>query len=162
MEEVFHARVLLCHGVLGAHSFVACGVQVVWYHTSLVLLLTAHTRAHTHTRTHTHTHAHAHTHTNIRFTVTFPMDFLEQGMFGTNFSMLGLGDIVIPGIFIALLCRFDHRWGRLVSAVVAHGYGETLCTTPPPSPSLVILDWSTLHVRIQYVGSGCFELSFDT
>lgn len=39
----------------------------------------------------------------------FPMDILEKGIFGTNFSMLGLGDIVIPGIFIALLCRFDHR-----------------------------------------------------
>ena len=41
--------------------------------------------------------------------VMFPMDILENGIFGTNFSMLGLGDIVIPGIFIALLCRFDHR-----------------------------------------------------
>lgn len=37
----------------------------------------------------------------------FPMDFLEKGLFGKNFAMLGLGDIVIPGIFIALLLRFD-------------------------------------------------------
>lgn len=37
----------------------------------------------------------------------FPMDFLEHGVFGRNFAMLGLGDIVIPGIFIALLLRFD-------------------------------------------------------
>lgn len=41
--------------------------------------------------------------------LVFPQDFLEAGIFGTNFAMLGLGDIVIPGIFIALLLRFDER-----------------------------------------------------
>ena len=39
--------------------------------------------------------------------VLFPQDFLVRGIFAKNFSMLGLGDIVIPGIFIALLLRFD-------------------------------------------------------
>jgi len=39
--------------------------------------------------------------------LVFPQDFLERGVFGTHFAMLGLGDIVIPGIFIALLLRFD-------------------------------------------------------
>lgn len=29
--------------------------------------------------------------------VIFPMDFLEHGINGKNFAMLGLGDIVIPG-----------------------------------------------------------------
>nr|XP_057941251.1 minor histocompatibility antigen H13 isoform X1 [Doryrhamphus excisus] len=37
----------------------------------------------------------------------FPQDLLEKGMDASNFAMLGLGDIVIPGIFIALLLRFD-------------------------------------------------------
>ncbi|XP_054167096.1 minor histocompatibility antigen H13-like [Oppia nitens] len=37
----------------------------------------------------------------------FPQDFLVNGVYGTQFSMLGLGDIVIPGIFLALLLRFD-------------------------------------------------------
>ncbi|XP_065843311.1 minor histocompatibility antigen H13-like isoform X4 [Oscarella lobularis] len=37
----------------------------------------------------------------------FPMDILEHGIYAKNFSMLGLGDIVIPGIFIALLLRFE-------------------------------------------------------
>jgi minor histocompatibility antigen H13 len=31
---------------------------------------------------------------------------------GAPFSMLGLGDIVIPGIFVALLLRFDRSPGR--------------------------------------------------
>ncbi len=31
------------------------------------------------------------------FVVVFPMDFLEHGIYGKNFAMLGLGDIVIPG-----------------------------------------------------------------
>nr|CAD7617226.1 unnamed protein product [Timema genevievae] len=39
--------------------------------------------------------------------VVFPQDLLEQGLSANNFAMLGLGDIVIPGIFIALLLRFD-------------------------------------------------------
>jgi len=42
----------------------------------------------------------------------FPMDFLEKGLYGKNFAMLGLGDIVIPGIFIALLLRFDCSKGK--------------------------------------------------
>lgn len=31
------------------------------------------------------------------YVVVFPMDFLELGIHGTNFSLLGLGDIVLPG-----------------------------------------------------------------
>ena len=40
--------------------------------------------------------------------LVFPQDLLENGPWAANnFAMLGLGDIVIPGIFIALLLRFD-------------------------------------------------------
>ncbi|XP_048879752.1 minor histocompatibility antigen H13-like [Brienomyrus brachyistius] len=39
--------------------------------------------------------------------LVFPQDLLEKGLEANNFAMLGLGDIVIPGIFIALLLRFD-------------------------------------------------------
>ncbi|XP_035236549.1 minor histocompatibility antigen H13 isoform X2 [Anguilla anguilla] len=39
--------------------------------------------------------------------LVFPQDLLERGLGASNFAMLGLGDIVIPGIFIALLLRFD-------------------------------------------------------
>uniref|UniRef100_A0A3Q1F9F4 Histocompatibility (minor) 13 n=1 Tax=Acanthochromis polyacanthus TaxID=80966 RepID=A0A3Q1F9F4_9TELE len=41
--------------------------------------------------------------------LVFPQDLLEKGLEASNFAMLGLGDIVIPGIFIALLLRFDVR-----------------------------------------------------
>ena len=34
---------------------------------------------------------------------------MEKGLAADNFAMLGLGDIVIPGIFIALLLRYDIR-----------------------------------------------------
>ena len=33
------------------------------------------------------------------FAVIFPMDLLEKGLSASNFAMLGLGDIVIPGEF---------------------------------------------------------------
>ena len=39
-------------------------------------------------------------------------DLLENGLNATNFAMLGLGDIVIPGIFIALLLRYDNSLKR--------------------------------------------------
>lgn len=44
--------------------------------------------------------------------LVFPQDFLVNGIWGKHFAMLGLGDIVIPGIFIALLLRFDHSLKR--------------------------------------------------
>jgi minor histocompatibility antigen H13 len=39
--------------------------------------------------------------------LVFPQDLLQNGLAANNFAMLGLGDIVIPGILIALLLRFD-------------------------------------------------------
>ncbi|KAJ8983366.1 hypothetical protein NQ317_010457 [Molorchus minor] len=47
-----------------------------------------------------------------RTNVVFPQDILQNGLSANNFAMLGLGDIVIPGIFIALLLRFDHSLKR--------------------------------------------------
>jgi len=44
--------------------------------------------------------------------ILFPQDFLVSGFWGKNFAMLGLGDIVIPGIFIAFLLRFDQSLNR--------------------------------------------------
>lgn len=44
--------------------------------------------------------------------VVFPQDLLEKGLTASNFAMLGLGDIVLPGIFIALLLRFDNSLSR--------------------------------------------------
>merc|ERR550519_2669691 len=45
--------------------------------------------------------------------LVFPQDLLENGpMAASNFAMLGLGDIVIPGIFIALLLRYDNSLKR--------------------------------------------------
>lgn len=40
--------------------------------------------------------------------LVFPQDILTNGLSASNFAMLGLGDIVIPGIFIALLLRYDN------------------------------------------------------
>lgn len=44
--------------------------------------------------------------------LVFPQDIITNGLSAKNFAMLGLGDIVIPGIFIALLLRFDHSLKR--------------------------------------------------
>lgn len=42
----------------------------------------------------------------------FPQDLLRNGwLSASKHGMLGLGDIVIPGIFVALLYRFDHYVG---------------------------------------------------
>ena len=44
--------------------------------------------------------------------LVFPQDLLENGLNATNMAMLGLGDIVIPGIFVALLLRYDKSLKR--------------------------------------------------
>ncbi|XP_011557841.3 minor histocompatibility antigen H13 isoform X1 [Plutella xylostella] len=44
--------------------------------------------------------------------LVFPQDLLVNGLSASNFAMLGLGDIVVPGIFIALLLRFDRSLQR--------------------------------------------------
>lgn len=44
--------------------------------------------------------------------LTFPQDLIENGFYANKFAILGLGDIVVPGIFIALLLRFDHSLKR--------------------------------------------------
>ncbi|KAI6652684.1 Minor histocompatibility antigen H13-like [Oopsacas minuta] len=38
----------------------------------------------------------------------FPLDFIDIGFAGKSHTMLGLGDIVVPGLLIAMFCRFDH------------------------------------------------------
>lgn len=63
--------------------------------------------------------------------LVFPQDLLENGFGASNFAMLGLGDIVIPGIFIALLLRFDNSLRRktrtyFYSAYVAYFLGLAL------------------------------------
>ena len=47
-------------------------------------------------------------------TVVFPQDLLGAGLLGndTQMAMLGLGDIVVPGILVALMLRFDVRAGH--------------------------------------------------
>merc|ERR1712127_204360 len=43
----------------------------------------------------------------------FPQDLIEHGLLGAEkYALLGLGDIVIPGIFIALMLRFDFSLNR--------------------------------------------------
>jgi len=42
----------------------------------------------------------------------FPQDLIEHGLSAEKYALLGLGDIVIPGIFIALLLRYDKSLNR--------------------------------------------------
>ncbi|CAM4876953.1 unnamed protein product [Rotaria socialis] len=68
----------------------------------------------------------------------FPQDLIENGLFAANkFAMLGLGDIVIPGAFIALLLRYDmsrRQTGRKSVALyftvsfIAYNMGTSLST----------------------------------
>lgn len=63
--------------------------------------------------------------------LVFPQDLLENWLHSSNFAMLGLGDIVIPGIFIALLLRFDESLKRgkklyFYSSFIAYFFGLVL------------------------------------
>ena len=43
----------------------------------------------------------------ILFLVVFPQDLITNGIAANNFAMLGLGDIVLPGLVISLMLRAD-------------------------------------------------------
>lgn len=60
--------------------------------------------------------------------LVFPQDLITNGLSANNFAMLGLGDIVIPGIFIALLLRYDMSTKRksriyFISTLIAYFLG---------------------------------------
>ncbi|KAK7242897.1 aspartic endopeptidase [Aureococcus anophagefferens] len=64
---------------------------------------------------------------------------------GPAFSMLGLGDVVVPGLFLALLLRFDAARGRARDAGAA--------TSPRPTsrgrrPALLYLVPATLAAAL--------------
>ena len=68
--------------------------------------------------------------------LVFPQDILENGpLAANNFAMLGLGDIVIPGIFIALLLRFDLR--SLKKTSTAGSGGDAAAATPAGEPKKI-------------------------
>ena len=71
---------------------------------------------------------------------------LEEGDTSTPFSMLGLGDIVIPGIFVALILRYD----ALHASKYFRRCGSCLLTALVFSPVmrgclLLILRYNAMH-----------------
>ncbi|KJE88500.1 hypothetical protein CAOG_008391 [Capsaspora owczarzaki ATCC 30864] len=64
--------------------------------------------------------------------LVFPKDIFVHGFAATNHAMLGLGDIVIPGIVIALLLRFDRSRSQTAAPYFSVGmlaYFVGLATT---------------------------------
>eukprot|EP01107_Rhizomastix_libera_P003862 TRINITY_DN1662_c0_g1_i2.p1 TRINITY_DN1662_c0_g1~~TRINITY_DN1662_c0_g1_i2.p1 ORF type:complete len:145 (+),score=54.37 TRINITY_DN1662_c0_g1_i2:136-570(+) len=55
--------------------------------------------------------------------------FPKGELFSGQFSMLGLGDIVIPGLFVALMLRFDAKRHELAAAATP----SSSSSSPPPS-----------------------------
>ena len=79
-------------------------------------------------------------------------DLLENGLNAQNFAMLGLGDIVIPGIFIALLLRYDNSLGRK-----SHFY---FYATFLGKQRAIIINWPYSYRFDQYCGSGSRSAEF--
>ncbi|VDO93648.1 unnamed protein product [Soboliphyme baturini] len=70
------------------------------------------------------------TNINAPILLMFPQDLLEKGLGGTKFAMLGLGDVVIPGIFLALLLRYGVSVkNRLYFYIPLIAYGAGLILT---------------------------------
>jgi len=101
----------------------------------------------------------------------FPQDLIENGIFAANkFAMLGLGDIVVPGAFIALMLRYDMTRRAssklyfnvsfvayiialvitiLILQIFKHGqpallYIVPLCVGFPLLTALICKDWTTM------------------
>lgn len=68
---------------------------------------------------------------NAPILLMFPQDLLTvpAGASPSKFAMLGLGDIVIPGVFLALLLRFGQKTGKksyFYFTIVAYALGLML------------------------------------
>lgn len=46
------------------------------------------------------------------YLVFFPLDLIENGLSASNFAVLGSCNLILLGIFIAVLLRFDNRLMR--------------------------------------------------
>lgn len=66
---------------------------------------------------------------NAPILLMFPQDLLINGFKSSKFAMLGLGDIVIPGIFLALLLRFGEKTKKKIyfyATMAAYAFGLML------------------------------------
>jgi minor histocompatibility antigen H13 len=97
----------------------------------------------------------------------FPRAFAAEDA-KAQFSMLGLGDIVIPGIFVALLLRFDAQQAKVTTEykesfpcpyfiVVMFGYIAGLITTV-----LVMYKFEAAQPALLYLVPSCIISSFMT
>ena len=57
--------------------------------------------------------------TFLVFLVIFPMDILEKGFWASNFAMLGLGDIVVPGQFCTFRININIIYPRIYPCIHA-------------------------------------------
>lgn len=67
---------------------------------------------------------------NAPILLMFPQDILVNGAKANKFAMLGLGDIVIPGVFLALLLRYGEKTkSRAHFYITMMAYGAGLLIT---------------------------------
>jgi len=75
--------------------------------------------------------------TNVMVTVAKGIDapvkllFPKGELFSGQFSMLGLGDIVIPGLFVALMLRFDAKRHELAAAATPSSSSSSSSSSTP-------------------------------
>mgnify|MGYP001796223164 CR=1 FL=1 len=88
--------------------------------------------------------------TSFVFSVIFPMDLLEKGLAAKNFAMLGLGDIVIPGLFsFTRLLRYnDHYCVTIVIIIIIEDYHYH--------------HWQHQHHKMQDICTDFFSTHFNT
>lgn len=100
----------------------------------------------------------------------FPRDVVSDAW--KNFSMLGLGDIVLPGVFIALCLKFDRSLGKcncyFTTAMISYAMYvmHTFKAAQPAllylSPACIISSCLTALVRGQLKPFFAFDTSKDT
>merc|ERR1711974_516888 len=49
---------------------------------------------------------------DVPLKLVFPKDLLENGLGAKDMAMLGLSDVIHPGMFVALMLRYDFSLGR--------------------------------------------------
>ena len=90
----------------------------------------------------------------------FPLDFLEHGFSGASHTMLGLGDIVVPGLLIAMLCRYDNsqRVGSkfyFVTSIIAYIFGMVVTV-------VILQTFKAAQPALLYLVPACLGIPFIT
>jgi minor histocompatibility antigen H13 len=99
---------------------------------------------------------------NIPIQILFPRDYVRVKNGKVNLTLLGLGDIIIPGFFLALLLRFDAHRAQATALFFAKPYFHSALTAYVAGMALILYvmtAYQTAQPALLYLVPACLGSS---